>query len=101
MIRLESQMMIGLNGVVSLVLQFIRQQLIHQPNTASFLQLVNQDAASALRNRLHRKMKLISTIAPSRSENIAGHTLRVDADQCCLSAGWCADHERERIFGFV
>jgi hypothetical protein len=44
MIGFETQMLIRLDCVSSSVLKLISEKLIHQPDTAAFLKLVNQNS---------------------------------------------------------
>src|SRR5262245_59385487 len=79
MIGLEAQVVIGFNSVLSCILQLVRQELIHEPDSTTFLKLINQDARAGFSNRLLGVCELISTIATGRSENITRQTLRVDS----------------------
>src|SRR5206468_11090440 len=63
------------------LLQFVGVNLCRQPNTASLLPHVNQNAVAFLLDLPKGCVQLISTIASARTENVAGQTLAVHANQ--------------------
>src|SRR4029077_6215098 len=74
-VRLEAQMMVRLHSIVSGVLQFVGEKLIHESDSAPLLKLVDQDAGSTLGNRLKGIVKLVTAIATSGNKHIAGQAL--------------------------
>src|SRR5438067_6504019 len=69
---------VGLDGVQSSLLQFVSVNFCRQPDAASFLTHVNQNAVAFLLDLPKRGVQLIATIASPRAEHVAGKTLTMD-----------------------
>src|SRR5262249_11790502 len=67
MIRIESQRMIGLDRIQTLILKRISLQLRHQTNAAAFLLFINHETATGLANDAHGNLQLLSTVTAERS----------------------------------
>jgi len=80
-IGFKSELMIRLDGVVTRILKLIRKEFVHQADAAPFLELINQDSRSHVRNALQREFKLLATIASFRPEDVAGQALGMDANE--------------------
>lgn len=80
-VSFEAELLVGLDGIETFVLQFVGLKFSHQPDTATFLQFVNQDAGSGLGDEGERHLQLLSAIAAHGSKYIAGKALGVDAHQ--------------------
>ena len=101
MVCVKTQVLIGFHGVVTGVLQFVSEQLVHQPDPAPFLKLIDQDAVARLRDCLLSERKLIAAIAPAGMEDIAGQALRVNPDEGRVFRLEASHHQGQRIVGFV
>jgi len=82
MIGLEAQLLVGLHGIQTLVLQFIGLQFGHQSDPAPFLLFVNQHTAPGLGDHGKGHFKLLPAVATQRAEDVSGKALRVHAHQC-------------------
>src|SRR6516225_902040 len=76
-----SQFRVGLYSIETFLLQLVGMNFCRQPDAASFLAHVNQNAVAFLGNLPERRVQLISTVAPARSKDVAGETLAVHAHQ--------------------
>ena len=68
-----------------------------ETNPTSFLSHVNQHAIAFLGDLPQRRVQLISTIAPARSEYVAGETFAVHAHQRRFVLIDLAFHQREMM----
>src|ERR1051326_3755930 len=80
----EAELRIRLDRVVTLVLQFVRFELVDQTDAASFLQEIEHDALSFLRDPLERPLELIAAVAAVRMKHVAGEARRVAAPEHVL-----------------
>src|ERR1700722_1436069 len=87
----EAEGMICFNRVEALVLQCICLQLRHEPDTTSFLVLVDQQPASFTSDRTHRHFQLVSAVTTKRPQNVAGEALRMNTQQRRTSAQLAQD----------
>src|SRR5690606_5572965 len=90
---------IRFDRIGSAVLQVVCAYLIHYTDTAAFLLLINYDAAAFVRYRLLSRVQLPAAVAFYGTENIAGQTLRMDADEDRF--GTCHRAERQNYEFFV
>src|SRR5262249_18251030 len=67
--------------VESFLLQFVSVNFCCEPNAASLLAHINQDTAAFFLNLPKRRVQLVSTVAPARTEYVAGEALAVYAHQ--------------------
>src|SRR5947207_12797366 len=72
---------VGLNSIKTFLLQLVSVDFCRERDAASFLPHVNQNVVAFLANLPERGMQLILTVAPARSENVAGTALAVHAHQ--------------------
>ena len=68
-----------------------------ETDAASFLPHVNQHAVAFLGDLPQRRVQLISTIAPARSEHVAGETFAMNAHQRRFVLLDLAFHQREMM----
>src|SRR5437762_13894113 len=101
MIRLEAQRVIGFNRIVSGVLKLISEELVHQPDAAAFLKLVDQNTSASRGDALQRKVELCAAVASDRAKNVAGQTLGMDANERRIFGGEVAPDERDNAFGLI
>ena len=94
-------MVIRFDRILSFVLKFIGEKLVHQPDSAAFLKLVDQNAASMLRNFIERKVELGSAIAAARTEDVSGQALRMNAYERCFLSNDIAHHQRNGALRFI
>ena len=81
MVRLESQALIRLHGVETLVLQFVSLQLGHQADTASFLLFIDENPCTFFGDHRQREFELLPAVAAQRVKDVSSEALRVHADQ--------------------
>lgn len=81
MVSLETELLVGLDGIETFVLQFVGLKFGHQSDTATFLQFVNQDAGSSLGDERERHLQLLAAVAAHGAKHVAGKALGVDAHQ--------------------
>ncbi len=81
LVGLEAQPLIGFDGVETRVLQLVSLQFGHQPDAASFLLFVDKYARAQIANHGERHLELLAAVTAQRMKNIAGKTLRMDANQ--------------------
>ena len=91
----ESEPAICFHRVETLVLQFIGLQFIDQANAAAFLREIEHNTGRFFRDLPERKLELCAAVAPLRRENVAGETLRVDANQRRLGCGGNIAHSED------
>lgn len=94
LVRLETQSLVGLDRIESLVLQAIRPELVDQSDAAAFLGEIKQNTSPCRGNRLDRAAQLRAAIAFQRPQKIARKALRMQADQHRPISWWRADHNR-------
>src|SRR5688572_522150 len=94
----ESEFLVGRDGVVSFVLELVRLQLVDEPDAATLLQEVEEDAPARLDDLLHRERELGPAVAAARTEDVPGQALRVDAHENGLVLADLPVHERDVVF---
>ena len=77
----KSEPLVGFHCVEARILEFVCLQLGHQPNAASFLLFIDQDARTFLGNQRKRKLELLTAVATQGVKDVTRQTLRVDAHQ--------------------
>ena len=80
-IILKAQFNIGFHGIPPLLLKFISFHFVVESDPPSLLTHVEKDATPLVPDRLERLLHLGPAIAPQRTEDVAGQTLRVDPGQ--------------------
>src|SRR4029453_17886158 len=75
------ELRICLDSIESFLLQFVRVNFCREPDAASLLAHINQDAAAFLLNLAKRRVQLISAVAPARTKHVAGKALAVYTHQ--------------------
>jgi hypothetical protein len=73
--------MICFNRVEARVLQRISLQFGHQSNTTPLLMFLDHQTASFLSNSGHGYFQLVSAVTTEGSEDLAGETLRMEAQE--------------------
>src|ERR1051326_9088633 len=74
-IGFESEMVIRFDGVLAGILKLVSQKLVHQPNSTALLELINQNSASMLGDRVKREMELFAAVTSCRTKHIACQAL--------------------------
>ena len=94
----EAELEVGLDRVEALLLQLVGAELVEQADAAALLGEVEQDAAT-LRPSIcsQRLLELRAAVAAQRAEHVAGHALRVHADEHVLAAVDVALDQREMV----
>ena len=95
LIRAEAKTLVGFDGVVSLILQRVGADLIGQPDAASFLVQVENDAASFGCDACHRRMQLRTAVAAGRMEHIACQARRVKTNEHTVAVADVTTDERD------
>jgi hypothetical protein len=70
-----------LYGVESLLLERVGGDLVSEPDAASLLPQVEENAAPLLAQEPHALFELLTAIAAPRAEDVSGQILRVQSDQ--------------------
>src|SRR5580692_11455797 len=68
------------NCVQPSILQLIRTQLLHQADTATFLEFVDEHSCTLCRDDAKSQMKLVMAVAPHRVKDFPCRALRMNAD---------------------
>src|SRR5262245_2056030 len=63
LVGFEAEALVRLDRIEPLVLKLVRANLVREPDTASFLIEIEQDAATFLRNPRHRRIELCAAVA--------------------------------------
>ena len=71
----EAEMLVGLDRVVTLILQVVGADLVEQADAAAFLAQVEQHATAFVGNALERFLQLVAAIAAHREQCIASQAL--------------------------
>ena len=72
-------------------------ELVEQPNAPPFLIEIDDHAAALGRDEVHRRIELPAAVTAQRLEDIAGETIRVDANQRVLAVSDLAVDERDML----
>src|SRR3989449_65665 len=83
-VRLETELLVGFDGVVPLILQLIRLELVEEADASSFLIEVHDPPGARLRDHPHRAVQLPAAVAARRTEYVAGQALGVHPHQHLL-----------------
>ena len=93
-------MNVGIYGVESLFLEFIRRDFGHESDAASLLVEVKHESFAFFFDQLHRFVELFPAIAAAAPENVAGHATTVHTHE-----EWFArlprSFEKRRVFETV
>ena len=81
LIGVISEMNVGIYGVESLFLEFIRRDFGHESDAASLLVEVKHESFAFFFDQLHRFVELFPAIAAAAPENVARHATTVHAHQ--------------------
>src|SRR6185295_11505092 len=76
----EAELQVGLDGVVALVLELVRLELLDQADAAAFLPDVEEDAALLAGDEGERGFHLLAALAAERVEDVAREAFGVDPD---------------------
>src|SRR6185503_9817629 len=76
----ETELQVGLDGVVALVLELVRLELLDQADAAAFLPDVEEDAALLAGDEGERGFHLLAALAAERVEDVAREAFGVDPD---------------------
>ena len=75
----ETQLMVGLDGIVPPILQGVSIDLVEQADVAPLLAVVDQHPPFA-GDDFHRGVELLAAVALDRAQGIAGQTFGMDPD---------------------
>ena len=92
---MKPERLVGLHRVLALVLQLVGAHLVQEPDAASLLPEVDEDAAPRSGDDRERLGELISAVAALRPEHVARETLRVHPHQDGVVAADLAHGERQ------
>ena len=71
LIWLETEVYVGIYGIVSFFLQLVGCNLVHQSYASAFLLHVDDYTLAGFLDHLHRLVQLLSAVASLASENVA------------------------------
>ena len=71
LVRLKSEMGVGVDCVVAFLLQLVSLYLVHESYAASFLLHIHEHSLAFLLYHLHGFMELLSAVATLRAEHVA------------------------------
>src|SRR6185369_17762161 len=77
----QTELLVCFDRIRALILQRVGANLVDDADAATFLLLVDDCSPAFLLNHLHRPVELATAIAFGRAKNVAGQTLRVDANE--------------------
>ena len=77
----KTELLVCFNRVSALILERVGANLIDDADAATFLLLVDDRAPAFLLNHLHCPVKLAPAVAFDRAKDVAGQTLRMDANE--------------------
>jgi len=97
-IRREAEDSIRVDRVETVVLEVVGGDLVHDPDAASLLGQVQEDASRRVPDSLHRGIELLTAIASFRTEDIARHALGVEAHKDVGLPHDVPFHERHVLF---
>jgi hypothetical protein len=81
LVGLETKPLIGFDRVEAAVLQRVRLKLGHEPDAATLLLFVDENARALLRDHRKSHFELLAAIAAQRPKNIASQALGVNANE--------------------
>src|SRR4029450_694015 len=95
-VRRKSQVAVGVDRVLAVLLEHVRTELVHEPDSAPFVvSCIDKDAAPFCCDLARRLSKLGATIAAKRSECVTGQALGVEPGQDRPAVADLPTHERE------
>jgi hypothetical protein len=98
LVGIAAEQKIGVNCVVTLVLEIVGPQLIEQADSAALLSQIDQDTGALLRDPLQRQMELCQAIATQGPEDLACEALGMHSGENVLPLGDVSQHERDVVF---
>ncbi len=81
LIGFKAKVNIRIDRIVSVFLQFVGPDLVHQSNAASLLVHIQNNPLTFFLDLLHSHVELFAAVATVRAENIASRTRRMNTDQ--------------------
>jgi len=97
-IRGEAQHPVRVDRVEAVVLKVVRRDLVHDPDAASLLGQVQEDALRGAPESLHRGVELLTAVAPLGTEDIARHAFGVEAHKDVALLGDVPFDKRHVLF---
>ena len=82
----KSELEVGLDRVQPVLLELVGLELVQEPDSATFLGHVQEDAGALRLDARQRELELLAAVAAERVEDVAGQALRVHADEHVLGA---------------
>src|SRR5205809_4070655 len=79
-VRWESEDPVGVDRVEAMVLKVVGSDLVGDPDHASFMREVEQDAAMRIADFLKRRIALASGIATIENEDVTSDTIRMQTE---------------------
>src|SRR5215813_9658812 len=101
MIGFEPEMVICFDRILTRILKLIGEEFIHESDPSAFLQLINENADTAVGNFSEGKMELVAAVTTAGAEDIAGQALRVDAQKHRIIARDVSHHQCDDAFRLV
>jgi hypothetical protein len=77
----ETELLVGFDGVKTLVLELVGAELGHEADAAAFLVFVEKDAGALLGDEAEGEVELVVAVAAEGVEDVSGEALGVDADE--------------------
>ena len=97
LVGVETQLLVGLDGVGAAVLQAIGAQLVHQADAAALLRQVEQQSGPRLGDGVDRAAQLIAAVAPQAAQEVAGKAFGMQPGQHGAILVGLADHHRQML----
>jgi len=94
----QTELLVRFNSVRALILKGVGANLVDDPDAATFLLLVDDRSPAFLLNHLHSPVELAPAIAFGRAKDVAGQTLRVDANKRWHLASHLSFKEDNKFF---
>lgn len=85
-VRLVAKFKVRFDRIPAVVLQFVGSQLGHKTDATAFLLLIENDSTTGICDGGECQFKLLTAVAAQGMEDVAGKTLRMDAND-----GWCSE----------
>src|SRR5690606_14785711 len=100
-IVLETERAVGVDGVVALLLEGVRADLVAETDAAPLLPKVTDDAGVLLGDATEGEVELLPAVTLEAVEHLARHALTVDADEDVVRTLDVAVHDRDVLEGRV
>ena len=97
LVRLEAEVLVGVDRVEAAVLELVGAQLVDQADAAPFVRQVEEHAVAGGAHHGERFLQLRAAVAAQRAQQIAGEALGMQTAQRRLVGGGIADHDRELL----